>query len=210
MGTRTPCPPSCGLSYFYLGEGWVITAHHVGAKDVRFESSGQSYERVEGSVHEIGGRGREVDLILFRIADAPELPLYPIVATPPPSGSEVLMMGRGRSRGEPLPGVPSPGWQTRSPAKLRWGTNRVDSRGRLGRMLLFWLRFDARGDVFATPHEAHATVGDSGGPVFVKHAGRWELAGIMVNATEPVYRAGLTGVVDLAFYRGEIRKAVMP
>ena len=210
MGTRAPCPPSCGLSYFYLGKGWVITARHVGAKNFRSESDGRVYSVDPASARTIvGERGVKIDLMLFRILDAPNLPLYPIVEAPPPTGSEVVMMGRGRSRGKRLPGSPSSGWDTASPAILRWGTNRVDSRGLEKGTRVLALRFDRPGAVFATEHEAHATAGDSGGPVFVKSGERWQLAGIMINASKPLYE-GYTGVVDLAYYRDQILEIVAP
>jgi hypothetical protein len=208
MARRAPCPPWCGLTYFYLGQGWVLTAHHVGARDVHFEDTGRVCAKVPDSAREIGGAGGGVDLMLFRIRGGPDAPLFPIVRRPPPTGSEVLMIGRGRKRGSRLPGVPSPGWETSGPAQMRWGTNRVDSRGVSGATRLFWLRFDRPGGALATEHEAHATGGDSGGPVFVKTGGQWELAGIMVNASEPKYAEGLTGVVDLSHYRDEIMRII--
>lgn len=204
MGTRAPCPPHCGLSYFYLGKSWVITAAHVNARDVRFESTGAVYSRNVSSRRYIGGRDSGIDLIVFRIEGAPDLPLYPIAKHTPEPGTEVVMIGRGRSRGAALPGEPSPGWTTRSPAKMRWGTNRVDDVGFARGTWLFSLRFDRSDDPAATPDEAHATPGDSGGAVFVKHGERWELAGIMVTATDPLYGSGVTGAVDLSRYRDEI------
>ena len=70
LATRAPCPPNCGLTYFYLGQGWVITARHVGARDALFED-GRVYAVVPNSAHEIGGGG--VDLMLFRIRGGPDL-----------------------------------------------------------------------------------------------------------------------------------------
>ena len=203
IGTKTPCPPQCGLTYVYLGEGWVLTAAHVTAQNVRLLASGLEYARVEGSELRIGGRGSRVDLLLFRIEDAPKLPLLTISETTPPTGTPVLMLAAGQMRGDPLPGEPSPGWTHRLPARLRWGTNRVFRSGVTRFTQVFSTRFERARHPLATPDEAHAVRGDSGGAVFVKREGRWELAGILVAATPAVYD-GESYAADLAHYRDDL------
>jgi hypothetical protein len=108
----------------------------------------------------------------------------------------------------------------------RWGTNRVvnedpivgesdpghtavievgSAKREVISVLTIW---DQAG---GTPHEAQATAGDSGGGVFYKRNGRWELAGIM-NATLnfPSQSQGwslygqATTFADLSVYRAEI------
>lgn len=204
MGTKSPCPPQCGLTYVYLGGGWVLTAAHVTAQNVRLLGDGREYPRVEGSAVRIGGRRSRVDLLLFRIQGAPERPLLPISETTPPTGTPILMIAAGQSRGEPLPGDPSPGWSFRLPARLRWGTNRVFRSGVTRFTHVFSMRFERPQNPLATAYEAHAVRGDSGGAVFVHQNDRWELAGILVAATQPATYGGESFAADLAYYRDEL------
>jgi hypothetical protein len=110
------------------------------------------------------------------------------------------------------------GYKTLSTRALRWGTNNVSGTGS-------WIFFDNR-DVLTMQttfqfadgtSEAQAVVGDSGGPVFVKNGGQWQLAGIMVtvDAYSGQPNPGLTAVfgnqtymADLSFYRDQIVTAV--
>ena len=66
--------------------------------------------------------------------------------------------------------------------------------------------------------EAQAVAGDSGGPVFAKHGGQWQLAGIMVAAEGYSGQPSLeltavfgneTFMADLSYYRNQI-VAVVP
>ena len=211
FGTKSPCPPQCGLTYLHLGQGWVLTAWHVTPQNVQLFASGEVYAHVPGSAVRVGGPG--VDLLLFRIADAPALPLLPITRSTPAPGTPVLMVAGGQTRGDPLPGDPSRGWTYRLPSVLRWGTNRViEHRPQLPPRFpdtrVFSTRFDWPGTPGATRYEAQAVLGDSGGAVFVAGEGRWELAGILVAANAPVYGLGVSMAADLSHYREEILAVV--
>ena len=166
------------------------------------------YESVPNSAVRIGGLGSRVDLLLFRIEGAPELPLLKICAEVPRVGTPVLMIAAGQGRGDPLPGDPSPGWSFRLPSRLRWGTNRVARTHLDGPTQAFSMRFERPVNPLATNHEAHAVRGDSGGAVFAKRGEEWKLAGIMIAATPAVYGVGETIAADLAHYREAILSVV--
>ena len=66
-----------GLSAIYLGNGWVLTANHVGAGPVVFESV--VYQPVPGSAWRLrNANGKPADLLLFGIAPEPNLPALEI------------------------------------------------------------------------------------------------------------------------------------
>ena len=65
------------------------------------------------------------------------------------------------------------------------------------------------------PHEAQATIGDSGGAVFIRGAKRWWLAGVMISvAGRPLQRpnealfGNATHAADLAAYAPEILSVI--
>ncbi len=131
----------------YLGEGWVLTAAHVGSGSVTFPGLG-SYAAEAGSSLQLtnpagSGLTKPADLVLFRLVDPPELAPIPIGPTPK-AGDEVLVVGNGLERSPDLvywdvtqrgtswtwketspPGDYS-GYQTTGPQILRWGTNLVE------------------------------------------------------------------------------------
>jgi hypothetical protein len=96
---------------------------------------------------------------------------------------------------------------------IRWGTNEIAGSGTLLGDAAFATSFDEG----ATPHEAQAQYGDSGGPVFAKNAeGEWELAGILytidIYENQPSYAlyGNVTYAIDLASYREQIIAMVRP
>ena len=219
----------------YLGNGWVLTANHTTGGSMTF--NGQTYNEVPGTAFSLtnngaAGKTANTDLKMFQIDGIPAgLPTLPIAATTPTVGSAVTMIGAGRDRGaftqwsvntstspwtwtEVSSGGNAAGYKTLSTRALRWGTNNVSGTGS-------WIFFDNR-DVLTMQttfnyangtSEAQAVVGDSGGPVFVKNGGQWQLAGIMVtvDAYSGQPSPGLTAVfdnntymADLSFYRNQI------
>jgi hypothetical protein len=173
-----------GTSAVYLGNGWVITAAHANAGDVEF--GGVVHRAVPESAvwfgeGKDGRQGMPPDLVAFRVEPAPALPPLPVRPTPPIVGDRVVLVARGHNRGASIrwDGVAGFSW---GPQKsLRWGTNRVFAAGfeveSIGcRTPAFALRFDAG----ETRHEAQAALGDSGGAVFIRREGRFELAGILI------------------------------
>lgn len=170
-----------GMAVIYLGNGWVITANHVGAGDVVL--GGVTHHALPESVLRLGqGSGPpSTDLVVFRIEPRPELPSLPIRPTPPAVGDRALLIGSGCDRGEKTSWNGRTGWTWGPHSTLRWGTNlvalvgmnvRADQNVTPG----FAMRFDAH----ETRYEAQAAVGDSGGAVFIPREGRFELAGVLI------------------------------
>ena len=78
-----------GLTAIYLGDGWVLTANHVGAGDL--DLGGTLYPALPGTeVRLTNGDGSFADLLVFAIQPYPVMPLLPLAATAPtlpyPSG----------------------------------------------------------------------------------------------------------------------------
>ncbi len=158
-----------GASGTYLGNGWVITAAHVGAGS--FTLGGITYTLVSGSTTEIDGG--DVDITLFQIASPPSIPPLPLQQTTPvPFGGgaadSVAMIGYGGGHGE------------------TWGFNTVsgvdDPFSLLGRTTIDF--YTTNGTVTigtqSVTNNAMLISGDSGGGDFIFNAtaGTWELAGI--------------------------------
>jgi len=209
-----------GLSATYLGEGWVITANHVGPGDLTLE--GTVYPWIPGSEVRLRTNGSTLaDLVVFAITPYPNLAPLEIRTSPPPVGEFLIMMGFGRDRGtdtswDPNGIWPPPpdellGWNWAGTSSKRWGTNEVASltSGLINGTVSFYTSFDD-GEVLP---EAQAAGGDSGGGVFSINAGATELAGIIYAAgPTPGQPAGtalytnLTFIARLDFYRDEIEE----
>ena len=210
-----------GLSVVYLGNGWVLTANHVGPGDVWF--GGVFYPWVPGAAVQLSNPDTSgADLLLFKISDPfPALPALSIRTTPPPLGTSLVMIGNGRDRGAattwdpPGPGPTYDGYFWGAGATKRWGTNFVeDVNVELYEpnfaTQLFGSEFDESGGGHST-HEAQGAVGDSGGAVFAWNGSSYELAGILIGilsyAEQPDDTALYTNATvagDLSVYRDEI------
>ena len=201
-----------GLTAIYMGNGWVLTANHVGEGDVVLE--GVTYPAVTGSKIRIG----EADLAVFQIDPSPGLPILPISAATNLVGAEVTMIGNGRNRGPATsacdpPGPPIDGYEWGAGKSMRWGTNVVDDYDNVFSTEAFYTEFTEGG----TGHEAQAATGDSGGAVFVKDEAVWKLAGemfaIATFGCQPASTAlygNLTYAADLAVYRSQIIAIIRP
>ena len=207
------------MTAVYLGNGWVITALHVGAGDVVL--GGVTYRAVPESAIRLGrGSGPPAsDLVVFRIEPRPELPSLRIRPTPPKVGDRALLIGAGCPRGERTSWNEQAGW-TWGPhtSTLRWGTNRVAMVGldvRAGGNVTpgFAVRFDPG----ETRFEAQAAVGDSGGAVFIPREGRFELAGVLIaiasNPGQPPNTAlygNFSTAADLSVFGDSLAALLLP
>jgi hypothetical protein len=185
-----------GLSAVYIGDGWILTANHVGLGDVEIE--GVTYRAVPGSgVRLLTGGVQPADLLLFQIESDPGLPFLPIAMRPP--AGKIVMIGNGRNRGAATRWLGIDGWLWGAGRTMRWGTNAVKnvsvdlSLG--GDTVVFTTDFSEFG---GTMHECQVATGDSGGAVFSKNGGVWELTGIQLT------RAAYTGQpADTALFGNE-------
>jgi len=213
-----------GTSVIYVGYGWVLSAAHVGLGTVVL--GGVSYPALSGSrIVLIHSGTTPADLELFRIDPAPSLPPLPIRASVPAVDDTVTMIGNGRDRGDALyvfsPPSLDDGYYWQASRATRWGTNVVDSiEPDLDTGSWVTDSFTTDFSRSGTVDECQGANGDSGGAVFIKNAGTWELAGVMhsigvfpeqVDDLEYTALYGnLTYAADLSQYRTQILDIVTP
>lgn len=201
-----------GASVIYLSDGWVLTANHVSSvlpASVTF--GGTDYATEAGTLHRLTNAGLPpsvstlTDIVLFRLGTPPPLPGVTIASATPTIGSNVMMIGNGRTQlSTPtywnrtvLPGLSDDTWVETTPAlsnisgfkttptkEVRWGENQVDANffiANVGSIAtpVHVAMFSTRFDVELGGNEAQAVVGDSGGAVFSFNGGAWELSGMM-------------------------------
>ena len=228
FGTRTGTNASGaalhGLTHIYIGNGWVLTANHVGVSD--FKLAGQIYPKVLGSGVQLQNPdGSAADLLTFRIEGNPDLPALGILEfarVSPAVNTPVTMIGRGALRGAATTWNQPPlrsGWFWTGTAGMRWGTNVISAtldESQTGTAALV-MEFTKPGDPSFTADEAQAVTGDSGGGVFVKNAGNWELAGVLFAAGYHVgqqsgtaFDGNLSYAADLALFRQQLVALVRP
>jgi hypothetical protein len=93
-----------GASGVYLGNGWAITAGHVGAGSLVL--GGNTYSIVAGSAQGItNGDGSSADLVVFKLTLSPNLPSLNILSRDPNPISRnpydsIAMLGYGGGQGE--------------------------------------------------------------------------------------------------------------
>ncbi|HKK17978.1 MAG TPA: hypothetical protein VJ952_04780 [Opitutales bacterium] len=222
-----------GSTGVYLGNGWVLTADHVGAGN--FTLGGTTYNYDGTNSHRIGG----VDLRLFKLSSAPALAPLTISTTTPSLNDDVVMIGAGR---KPTGSTPTTwhvdtddpanwvwdtssfpdadttksGFITNTTKEVRWGTNVVDG---IDTGVTYWsyapmemivTDFDETG---GTAFESQAVLNDSGSGVFVDHGSGWELAGTIVDVdiydnqpggNSSALFGNLTHAIDLSSHASEI------
>jgi hypothetical protein len=237
VGTVWNAPSNFPASGVYLGDRWVISAfHNVTVDGSTFVFGPVTFGGVTYTVDPSTATRLHsktllnqpfADLAIFRLTAEPPVLAASLSGTTPAITTPARMMGNGQDRElnetnwvvvngvwteVPSAGTYS-GYKLVGTRDLRWGTNAVES-GLLsvttsgGTTRTFKMDFDR------VSGEGMATGGDSGGGVFVKRLGSWELAGVMLatspNASQQGQPAG-TAVygndiysADIATYRDEI------
>lgn len=225
---------STGLTGVYLGEGWVLTANHVG--EVAITLKGVGYPPVVGSkVRLQNPSGPQPDLMVYRINGFPALPPLVLSTGTPSLSSEILCIGNGWNRTasetswntnwEESPPPVYRGFKQGSGRTLRWGRNLVTGVGNdINNTRAIEVAFDQVG---GSTDEFQAVNGDSGGGCFLKRSGTWELVGVLFARTlvpdpngpddpppaQPSSTAAYTNLsilADVAFYRSEIEANTPP
>ncbi len=206
-----------GLTVIYLGNGWVLTANHVGAGDVIFQ--GQTFPLVPGTEHRLlNPDATPADLLLFRIDGYPGLPFLPIAEQTPPTSSILTLIGNGLGRGAATTWHGKSGFFWAGFTAMRWGTAPVVQVGT--DVSLAGSKTRSITTEFVTQagssHPAQAATGDSGGAAFVKLDGTWELAGVMFaidafsgQPAQTSLYGNHTFSADLSFYRAQILSYVI-
>jgi hypothetical protein len=183
-----------GASCVYIGNGWVLSANHVGEESTAY-FQGVPYSIVPSSYHHaIDG----ADIELFRLdpqSPFPNLPTLQIAPTQPVEFERTVMIGAGQSFGS---NTGSGILQTGGPV-VRWGENIISAANIYG----FSTLFSRGGDQL--PNEAQAALGDSGGAAFV--GGR--LAGIITEGNGTLngfsaFNSTTSGMVALSGLRPDI------
>lgn len=222
--------PASGV---YLGDGWVLSAfHNVSDGGAGFAFGAVTFGGIGYTVDAATATRLHnpdqsfADLAMFRLTAIPgSVPAVNLAGVSPGAGTDLRMMGNGQDRAltetrwqvtagvwtEVPVGGNRIGYHLIGSRALRWGTNTVENFVGLtpnfgfGPIVAFTTDFDR------VAGEAMATGGDSGGGVFVKNGGDWELAGIISAVAgfsgQPggtVVYGNQTFISDVATYKTEI------
>lgn len=171
-----------GASGIYLGQGWMVTANHVGTPS-NVTLAGQTYSVAAGTKQQIASR----DVQIFRLAGWEAITLPEVNVTQGwiyhPDSSNAIeglgamsTIGTGVGKGAATTG----GWLWNNTQQKQWGV--VDTVNTIGTTETLIHEFN-RG---LGANAAMPTMGDSGSGVFYQDASGWHLAGITTN----VYQAG--------------------
>ncbi|MGJ8653893.1 MAG: hypothetical protein ACSHX8_11510 [Opitutaceae bacterium] len=211
-----------GSTGVYIGDGWVLTADHVGAGTFNLDGTNYSYNGIDS--HQIGG----ADLRLFKLSTNPLLAPLSISTTSPTISDDVVMIGAGRSPSSATPTTwhvdtdPDPwvwststfteadttidGFTTTSTKTKRWGTNVIeDTTSTLSYlsytdMSAIITDFDQVG---GTAYESQAVTNDSGSGLFIDNGSGWELAGTIVTVGLHSGQPGGNGGANNALFGNE-------
>lgn len=229
----------------YLGGGWVLSAYHGvrDASQTGFQFGdayfgGQLCTVDASSATRLHTPGfASADLALFHLTSEPALPSVTIASVAPTDNLSLVMMGAGPSREatethwivntavNPYTWTETPlagnfqGYKWNGSPMLRWGTNNItafsggdttaNADDGFGVTNLFKTNFTN------TAGEGQAGSGDSGGGVFWKVGGQWQLGGILLAtgsySGQPAGTAVFgdeTYAANLSAYRTEITSIV--
>ena len=200
-----------GGSGTYLGNGWVLTAAHVGAGPIAFDSGAF---QPDGRVIRLSNPDTSLaDILLYHLILTPGLTGSVVSSSTPAIGSLVDLVGYGRIRGSAEQSFsteygPKSGFYWSPNGTKSYGRNLIQT-GVTTRTLLGVGSF--RGFILDfTPPDAQVATGDSGGAVFYKNSATWELAGMIEALASFVYPlpASVYGdeswIMDLPTYKTQI------
>ncbi len=194
-------------SAIYLGNGWVLTANHVGLGDVTFDST--TYSAQAGTFHQLHDPSNAsvmADIGVFQLSSVPVgLQGVTISSAAPANGSTITAIGYGYDRATsstrwyvdfdtapntwsetifPAADVFADGFKNVATRTKRWGQNRIDASGiqvTSGSLATSALQVDFALSNGGGSNEFQGIGGDSGGAFFYKNGSSWELAGMMVG-----------------------------
>lgn len=177
-----------------IGPNHFITAAHIGGgAGAAFSFNGVTYNVIEGRYDPY------TDLVIWRVDGT--LPFFaPIYTGSGETGQRLVVFGRGTQRGASvIKNATLRGWLWGAGDGVqRWGENFVTSIVKGGPVNQYvYATFDASG----SPNEAHLSVGDSGGALFIKDGAIWKLAGINYAVDGPIYTTNTgAGAFDGALF----------
>jgi hypothetical protein len=210
-----------GASGIYIGDGWVLTANHVGAGTITFDIG--TFTADGQTVRLQNPDNSATDMLLFHLTLTPSLSALTLSSSTPGISSLVDMEGFGYIAGSAQKTYSTPsgtytGFDWSGSQSKGWGTNRIQSGVSTqvdlgnGALQVFSVNFS---QTLQTANEGQAATGDSGGAIFFKNGTTWELAG-MIDAIgtltdQPANTAvygDFTNAADIATYRSQIVSAV--
>jgi hypothetical protein len=226
-----------GPASSHPGQGWVLSAAHVGAPGP-IVFGGNTFTFVAGSSIRLKdpNTNADADLVMYRISAAPALPALTIASSTPGVGTSIVMVGNGRNRevsatqysvsGSTWTEVPSggnaSGYKWAMGNAIRWGNNVTEDAtlagGPAGATTFIDLGFGPTrviiSDFDNLLNEAQAASGDSGGGVF-------DASGNLVGMLDAIATfvgqpsgtaifGNLTYAADLAYYQPQIVSAMVP
>lgn len=216
-----------GASGVYLQNGWVITAQHVvgAAVSVSINFGGSSFTSIGAITTLTNPDSTLSDVVLFNIGTTPAAASnLGITSTLLSQTTSVTMIGYGNHRTGSLTAIsttsgPVDGynWDGTTGTKA-WGNNTISSSSDsyvqalpANKFVAFATTFTANG----TSGSAQATVGDSGGGVFVLSSSVWQLAGTMNAIDTYTGQTGSTSangnntyIADMAVYSSQINSII--
>ncbi|MGC3989168.1 MAG: trypsin-like peptidase domain-containing protein [Chthoniobacteraceae bacterium] len=190
-----------GAGGVYLGNGWVLTAAHVGGGD--FTLAGTTYSMIANSTQSVTNSSGTADFVLFKISTTLTLPALTISSTAPSTGTftksadTVVMIGYGGGAGE------------------TWGANSVSGKNQSvtpqGYSYVSTDFYTTHGTYIGTygrsyTNNAEVVGEDSGGGDFIYNSSTssWELAGI----NEAVDSSGGSYMIQLSTYSSQINTII--
>ncbi len=177
-----------------IAPNFFITAAHIGgAPGATFTYQGVNYDLVQGFYDPF------TDLVIWQVNGT--FPSFaPLYTSGGETGQRLVVFGRGTQRGtEVIKNATPRGWLWGAGDGVqRWGENFVTSIVSGGPLNDYvYATFDATGSA----NEAHLSVGDSAGAVFIQDGALWKLAAINYAVDGPIYTTNTGGgAFDGALY----------
>jgi hypothetical protein len=227
-----------GPDISHPGQGWVLTAAHVGAGNILF--GGNNFTFVSGSNIRLKdpNTNADADLVLYRISTTPALSALTIASSTPSVGTSIVMAGNGRNReatethysvsGTTWTEVPSggdaSGYKWAAGNTIRWANNVTENASLVGEPAGATLFVNAGSgptrvilsDFDNAPNEGQVASGDSGGGMFDSSGnlvGMLDAMGTFESQGQPASTAifgNITYAADLSYYRAQIVAAMVP
>ena len=173
-------------SAVYIGNGFLLTARHVGTSDTGLLIEGTSYSRDTSfaplPITIPGSPTVLVDLQLQKVSGDPGLATLPLaLSSAADTRVSSVLIGWGVGKGSVIPGQ-GWNWGDDSSRAFRWGTNTTSSSTwpmtyTVGSTAMNYTALSVSFLSFKGGNEATTALGDSGSALFQSVSGTWTLCG---------------------------------